>query len=90
MLRRIAYVETRDGTSKPFEQNYYYDLSVKKHCNNKVLLYYCLTQMSGNPTLNVEHNLEFDIDWNAMGLDDLKRLPGILLMHTSVVVSWII
>ena len=66
MLRRIAYVETRDGTSKPFEQNIW---AVSQEALQQ-------TQMSGNPTLNVKHNLialEFDIDWSAVGLDDLNR-----------------
>ena len=66
MLRRIAYVETRDGTSKSFEQNIW-------AVSHEALQ---LTQMSGNPTLNVKRNLiaiEFDIDWNAVELDDMKR-----------------
>ena len=65
MLRRIAYVETRDGTSEPFEQNIW---AVSQEALQQ-------TQLS-SPTLNVKHNLiflEFEIDWNAVEWDDLKR-----------------
>ena len=65
MLRRIAYVETRDGTSKPLEQNIW---AVSQEALQQTQLF--------SPTLNVKHNLialEFEIDWKAVELDDLKR-----------------
>ena len=65
ILRRIAYEETRDGTSKPFEQNIW---AVSQEALQK-------TQMF-SPTLNIKHHLivlEFEIDWKTVELEDLKR-----------------
>ena len=67
-LRRIAYVETRDGTqpSREVESNIW-------AVSQEALL---RTQMSDHPFLNVKRNmiaLEFDIDWNEVEWDDLQR-----------------
>ena len=64
ILRRIAYVETRDGTRA--SDNIW---AVSQEALQ-------LTQDSDNPTLNVKHNLitqEFNIDWISVELDDLRR-----------------
>ena len=64
ILRRIAYVETRDGTR---DNNNIWALT------EETLL---LTQDSSLPTLNVKLNLvaqEFNIDWISVELDDLRR-----------------
>ena len=64
LLRRIAYVETRDGA--------------KEHDNIWAISEEALqrTQISGIPTLNVKHNLialEFDVQWKQMAWEDLRR-----------------
>ena len=64
MLRRIAYVETRDGTRA--HQNIW---AVSRQALQQ-------TQLSEHPTLNVKHNLialEFAIGWNTVELEDLER-----------------
>ena len=67
LLRRIAYVETRDGTqpSSAFENIW--------AVSQEALL---RTQTSDHSLLNVKRNiiaLEFDIDWNEVEWDDLQR-----------------
>ena len=64
ILRRIAYVETRDGARA--NDNIW---AISQEALQ-------LTQDSDNPTLNVKHNLitqEFNIDWISVELDDLRR-----------------
>ena len=64
MLRRIAYVETRDGT-RPSDSIWRVDQDALLR-----------TQILEHPTLNVKHNLisqEFAIDWTSVELEDLKR-----------------
>ena len=64
LLRRIAYVETRDGA--------------REHDNIWAVSEEALqqTQISDHPTLNVKHNLialEFDVEWKQLSWEDLKR-----------------
>ena len=71
LLRRIAYVETRDGTqsSRGGENN---TLNIWGVTQEALLR----TQTSDHPFLNVKRNmiaLEFDIDWNEVEWDDLQR-----------------
>ena len=64
ILRRIAYVETRDGTRA--NDNIW---AVSQETLQ-------LTKDSDDPTLNVKHNLitqEFNVDWISVELDDLRR-----------------
>ena len=64
MLRRIAYVETRDGT-RPSDNIWRVDQDALLR-----------TQILEHPTLNVKQNLisqEFDIEWTSVELEDLKR-----------------
>ena len=64
MLRRIAYVETRDGTTT--SENIW-------AVSEAALL---LTQNSNHPTLNVKHHLiaqELNIDWVSVQWDELQR-----------------
>ena len=64
MLRRIAYVETRDGT-RPNENIW----AVGREALQQ-------TQAADHPTLNVKHNLisrELDVDWRAVEWEDLQR-----------------
>ena len=64
MLRRIAYVETRDGT-RPSDNIWRVDQDALLR-----------TQILEHPTLNVKQNLisqEFAIDWTSVELEDLKR-----------------
>ena len=66
-LRRIAYAETRDGTSSSIEFHNIWAVSQEGLEQ---------TQILNNPTLNVKRNLialEFDIDWLMVERDDLKR-----------------
>ena len=63
MLRRIAYVETRDG-ARPNENIW----AVSQEALQ-------LTQISDHPTLNIKHYLisqEFDIDWISVEYDELS------------------
>ena len=64
MLRRIAYVETRDGT-RPSENIW----AVSEEALQ-------LTQASEHPTLNVKHNLitrELGVDWISLEWEELQR-----------------
>ena len=66
-LRRIAYVETRDGTSSSVEFHNIWAVSQEGLEQ---------TQILNHPTLNAKRNLialEFDIDWLMVEWDDLKR-----------------
>ena len=66
-LRRIAYAETRDGTSSSVEFHNIWAVSQEGLEQ---------TQILNHPTLNVKRNLialEFDIDWLMVDWDDLKR-----------------
>ena len=67
VLRRIAYAETRDGTSSSIEFHNIWAVSREGLEQTKIL---------NHPTLNVKRNLialEFDIDWLMVERDDLKR-----------------
>ena len=64
MLRRIAYVETRDG-NRPSENIW----AVSEEALQK-------TQAADHPTLNVKHNLifrELEIEWSGVGWEELQR-----------------
>ena len=66
-LRRIAYAETRDGTSSSVEFHNIWAVSQEGLERTKI---------SNHPTLNVKRNLialELDIDWLMVDWDDLKR-----------------
>ena len=66
-LRRIAYAETRDGTSSSIEFHNIWAVSQEGLEQTKIL---------DHPTLNVKRNLialELDIDWLMVDWDDLKR-----------------
>ena len=64
MLRRIAYVETRDGTR---ENDNIWAVSAEA---------LQLTQNTNHPTLNVKHNFisqELGIEWISVELTDLRQ-----------------
>ena len=66
-LRRIAYAETRDGTSSSVEFHNIWAVSQEGFEQTKIL---------DHPTLNVKRNLialELDIDWLLVDWNDLKR-----------------
>ena len=66
-LRRIAYAETRDGTSSSVQFHNIWAVSQEGLERTKI---------SNHPTLNVKRNLialELDIDWLMVDWDDLKR-----------------
>ena len=66
-LRRIAYAETRDGTSSSIEFHNIWAVSQEGLEQTKI---------SNHPTLNVKRKLiaqELDIDWLLIEWDDLKR-----------------
>ena len=66
-LRRIAYAETRDGTSSSAEFHNIWAVGQEGLERTKI---------SNHPTVNIKRNLialELDIDWLMVDWDDLKR-----------------